>query len=108
MTADTARGDQLVDGRYRALPSEIEESLLTLALNLATEVWTLRDRTRLLQQLLVESDVLSREAFDGRRDEDDQLQAMREDRDAFVARLLRSVSSVSGEGQLVGGDANDE
>lgn len=107
MTGDAARGDRLVDGHYRALPSDIEESLLTLVLNLATEVWTLRDRTRLLQSLLAENHVLDPAMFDARRDDDDQLQAMRADRDAFVERLFRSVSAVGGAGRVAGTGAED-
>src|SRR5690606_6569548 len=35
-------GDRVVNGHYQALPDAVQEDLLTLALNLAAEVWTLR------------------------------------------------------------------
>ena len=85
------RGDQVVAGRYRALPDQLNEDLMTLVLNLATEVWTLRDRTRLLQHLLEENGVVTHTDVDARRDEADQLAAMTADRDEFVSRLFRSV-----------------
>lgn len=108
MTAQGLTGDRVVEGHYRALPTEIEESLLTLVLNLATEVWTLRDRTRLLQEILAEQGVVPASTFDEWRDKPAQLASMSEDRDAFVARLFRSVTAVSGDGRPLQSVADDE
>lgn len=85
MTAP-ARGDRVVDGVYRALPDEVSDRLLAMVTALAAEVWTTRDRLRLVESALdrsgVELDV------EGIRDTPEQLDAMRVDRDAFVARVL--------------------
>jgi hypothetical protein len=91
MSCQPPRGDRVVAGHYQAMPDPVSDQLTTLVLNLAAEVWTLRDRTRLLQTLLEERGHLDREHFDTRRDDTDQLTVAAEDRDAFVARLMRSV-----------------
>lgn len=90
----TNGGDRVVDGHYRALPDQLQDDLLTLVLNLATEVWTLRDRTRLLEAVLDEQGNAVTAQIDARRDDPDMLTAMIVDRDAFVDRLFRAVVQI--------------
>lgn len=87
-------GDHVVNGHYQALPDPVQEDLLTLALNLAAEVWTLRDRLRLLQTACDEEGLSVTSLVERRRNDADQIEAMKEDRDAFVRRLFRGVAQV--------------
>ncbi|HEY8452731.1 MAG: hypothetical protein FWJ70_06175 [Micromonosporaceae bacterium] len=87
-------GDRVVNGHYQALPDPVQEDLLTLTLNLAAEVWTLRDRLRLLQSAFDEEGLSVTSVVERRRNDADQIEAMKADRDAFVRRLFRGVAQV--------------
>lgn len=87
----TARGDVVIDGIYRALPDEVSDRLLALVTALAAEVWTTRDRLRLVESALARSGVEL--DVDGLRNTPEQLDTMRADRDAFVARVLGPVAA---------------
>lgn len=82
-----ARGDVVVDGVYRALPDEVSDRLLGLVTALAAEVWTTRDRLRLVESALARAGVAL--DVDAVRDTAEQIAAMQADRDAFVARCSR-------------------
>lgn len=87
----STRGDVVVDGVYRALPDEVSDRLLSVVTALAAEVWTVRDRLRLVESALAGAGVTL--DVDGIRNTPEQLDAMRADRDAFVARVLRPVAA---------------
>lgn len=95
MSSQQIPGDKVVNGHYQALPDPIQEDLLKLTLNLAAEVWTLRDRLRLLQDSFDEEGLEVNSRFERRRNDADQIEAMKKDRDAFVQRLFRGVMQVN-------------
>lgn len=92
MTATQVPGDRVVDGQYLALPDPISERLFGMIMALTAEVWTVRDRLRLAEDALAEQGITLDQLIEARRDLPEQLEAMRADRDRFVARVLRPVS----------------
>jgi hypothetical protein len=92
VSAANRTGDQVIGDEYLALPDPVSERLFGLIMALTAEVWTLRDRLRLAEGALAEQGIELAELIDDRRDREDELAAMRADRDAFVARVLRPVS----------------
>lgn len=81
-------GDRLVDGEYRAVPDPVSDMLLSLVMKLTAEVWTVRDRLRLVEAALAEHGVPVGELVEAIRGHDDAVDNMRADRDEFVARVL--------------------
>jgi hypothetical protein len=81
-------GDRVVDNVYQALPDPVDDTLLTLVMNLAAEVWTVRDRLRLVETALAGHGIPIEDLVEEIRDRDDAVEAMRADRDAFVARVM--------------------
>lgn len=86
------RGDRVVDGAYRALPDPVSDRLLSLVLSLAAEVWTTRDRLRLVESALERHGLPVSQLVEGHRDAPEELDAMRRDRDAFVERLFATIA----------------
>ena len=85
-----AVGDRFVGGEYRALPDPVVDRMFEVVMCLAAEVWTVRDRLRLAEAAIAaECGIDLAAAIDVLRERDESLEGMREDRDAFVARLLR-------------------
>lgn len=81
-------GDRVVDNVYQALPDPVDDTLLTLVMNLAAEVWTVRDRLRVVETALAGHGIPIEELVEEIRDRDDSVEAMRADRDAFVERVM--------------------
>jgi hypothetical protein len=98
MTTQTSTpGDRVhPDGTYYALPDPVADRIFAVVMALATEVWTLRDRMRLLEAALTEAEVDVDGYFQQHRDEEATLAEMTRDRDAFVARLLRVLTPADG------------
>lgn len=87
---DKSVGDRVVDEEYRALPDPVVDRMFEVVMCLAAEVWTLRDRLRLAEAAVSsECGIDLCTAIDILRERDESLEGMREDRDAFVARVLR-------------------
>jgi hypothetical protein len=84
-------GDRVVDGVYQALPDASTDRLYTLVTALVAEVWTVRDRLRLTEIALAQAGIDVEAVFTSRRDTEDELEAMRADRDAFVERVFRAL-----------------
>lgn len=85
-------GDRITEAGYLALPDAVSERLFGLIMSLTAEVWTVRDRLRLAEAALTEHGIDVGRLIDDRRGTDADLAAMRADRDAFVARVMRAVS----------------
>lgn len=82
-------GDRLVGDEYHALPDPVAEQTFEVLMCLAAEVWTLRDRLRVAEEVLGANGIDLRGALAVRDDDAGALREMREDRDAFVSRVLR-------------------
>lgn len=100
-------GDRVTDGVYHALPDPVDDMLLSLVMNLAAEVWTVRDRLRLAEAALARQGVPVTDVVEEIRNEQATIAAMRPDRDAFVARVLAAIAPRGADGAPVGrgGDA---
>lgn len=85
-------GDRVTDGLYHALPDPVDDMLLSLVMNLAAEVWTVRDRLRLVEAALACQGTAVTDIVEGIRNEQETIDAMRPDRDAFVARVLAAIA----------------
>lgn len=98
MTTQTSTpGDRVhPDGTYHALPDPVADRIFAVVMTLAAEVWTLRDRMRLLEAALAEAKVDVEGYFQQHRDEEDTLAEMTGDRNAFVGRLLRVLTPADG------------
>lgn len=81
-------GDRVVDGVYQALPDPVDDMLLGLVMNLAAEVWTVRDRLRLVEAALAGRGIPVEELVEEARQSEVAIEPMRADRDAFVARVF--------------------
>lgn len=81
-------GDRVVDGVYQALPDPVDDMLLSLVTKLAAEVWTVRDRLRLVETALARRGIPVDELVEEIRSSDEAIAAMRADRDDFVARVF--------------------
>lgn len=81
-------GDRVVDNVYQALPDPVDDMLLTLVMNLAAEVWTVRDRLRLVETALAGHGIPIEELIEEVRHRDEAIESMRADRDAFVERIM--------------------
>ncbi len=86
-------GDRIVDGAYQAFPDPISNRMFTVLMAVATEVWTTRDRVRVLENALQRHGIPVEELLDENRDTEEALAAMRRDRDAFVERILGSLAA---------------
>ncbi len=87
------RGDHVVEGGYRALPDPVQDMLLGLVLALGAEVWTLRDRLRLLETVLAGQGIPVDELLQQVAADSERVPAMQADRDAFIGRFLRSLTT---------------
>jgi len=85
---DRLVGDKLVNGHYQALADATSDRLLALLTALATEVWTVRDRLRLLEGAIEREGLQVRAGIDTQRQEASDIAAMQADRDAFVERVF--------------------
>lgn len=89
-TQNSGPGDRVVsDGVYHALPDPVSDRIFGVVMALATEVWTIRDRVRVLESALAAAEVDVAGYFEEHRDDEAALADLARDRDAFVARLLR-------------------
>lgn len=85
-------GDRVTDGIYHALPDPVDDMLLSLVMNLAAEVWTVRDRLRLVEAALDRQGIPLTDIVEEIRTGQASIDAMRPDRDAFVARVFAAIA----------------
>ena len=90
-------GDRVTDGVYHALPDPVDDMLLLLVMNLAAEVWTVRDRLRLVEAALARQGVPVTDIVEEIRNDQASIDAMRPDRDAFVARVFAAIAPRAGD-----------
>lgn len=72
-------------------PDPAADRLMGVVFNLAAEVQVLRDRVRVLEQLLEQKGVIAQGAIDGFRGSDEVERVLAEDRRAYVRHLLEPV-----------------
>lgn len=91
-------GDRVVEGVYQALPDPVDDMLLSLVSRLAAEVWTVRDRLRLVETALAQHGIPVEALVEEVRHSEEAIAAMRADRDAFVARVFAVIAPQGADG----------
>ena len=95
MASDTPQTDPIVPddtlGDYHAFEDPVQDQLLGLILALGAEVWVLRDRLHLLEHALADLGVDPRARIEGLARDEERLDAMQQDRAAFMTRFMRAV-----------------
>jgi hypothetical protein len=84
-------GDTVADGAYRAFPDEVTDRLIEVVLAAVAEIWTVRDRVRLLEAVLAGQGIDATALLEARARDPHELAAMRADREAFIERVLRTL-----------------
>lgn len=70
------------------------DSLATMVMELAAEVWASRDRIRILELQLSRRGQLDSAEIDAYQPTEEERQQLRKERDEFVARLFKHTSRV--------------
>lgn len=63
------------------------DNLVTITLELGAELWVQKERMRVMEAILAEHGVITREAFERHRDSPEESARVQAERDAFVKRL---------------------
>jgi hypothetical protein len=65
------------------------DTLFDIALSLGAEVYTLRDRMRIIEKMLETKGTISRADVEAYKPDPEEEEEIRKDNDAFMARLFR-------------------
>jgi hypothetical protein len=65
------------------------DTLLGVVISLGNEVWVMRDRMRVIEQLLESKGTISRADIEAYKPTPEEEEQIRKDNDAFMARLFR-------------------
>jgi predicted deacylase len=63
------------------------DNLIAVTMELGAELWVQRERMRIIEQLLAEQGVVTREAIERYESTPEEQERVRSERDAFVQRL---------------------
>lgn len=69
------------------------DKVLSIVLELAAEVHVVKDRLRIVEKLLEQKGQISREDVDRYQPTPDEQQEIRQERDEYIARLFRYITS---------------
>jgi hypothetical protein len=78
-----------VTKRPRQFDDPAIDTLLGVLLSLGAEVYTLRDRMRIIETMLENEGMISRADIEAYKPAPDEEEEIRKDNDAFMARLFR-------------------
>lgn len=92
MTATYPVGDTVTDGRYSALPDPTTDRMMSVIMAMAAELWTVRDRLRLVEDAAHAVGIELSAAVEDIRNTDASISAMKVDRDAFVERVFGALT----------------
>lgn len=67
------------------------DTLASIVMELAAELWVLRDRQRIVERLLEQNGSLRREDIESYQPTPEESAALRAERDAYVRRLFHSL-----------------
>ena len=84
--------DWTVVPTYHGLKDPEADKLFGVVLSLGAEVWTLRDRVNLLEEVLESKGIDVKAAIDERARDNDRVPELERDRDAFMERFLRALN----------------
>jgi hypothetical protein len=65
------------------------DTLLGIVISLGNEVWVMRDRMRVIEELLESKGAISRADIEAYKPTPEEEEEIRKDNDAFMARLFR-------------------
>lgn len=84
----------------REKPSQFDdpaiETLLSIVISLGNEVYVLKDRMRIIENLLESRGTISRADIDGYRPSPEEEERLRQEADAFIARMFRVFETKKG------------
>ena len=83
--------DWTVVPTYHGLNDPQADKLFGVVLSLGAEVWTLRDRLNLLEEVLESKGIDVKAAIDERARDNDRVPELERERDAFMERFLRAL-----------------
>jgi hypothetical protein len=72
------------------------DTLLGIVLSLGGEVYGLRDRMRIIENMLETKGVISRADIEAYKPTPEEEEEIRKERDAFMARLFRTLKALDG------------
>jgi len=81
---------------YHAFPDAVQDKLLGCLLALGAEVWVLKDRLTLAEQALSARGIEISQLIDELANNPERVPEMERQRDAFLARFLRSLAIQDG------------
>ncbi|HEY6331369.1 MAG TPA: hypothetical protein VI756_18735 [Blastocatellia bacterium] len=73
------------------LGSETNDKMMRVVMALAREVYILQDRLAIVEKLLEEKEILSRQAIEGYKPDDSEQKLIQERRDRFIQQLLKPI-----------------
>ena len=84
--------DWKVIEQFHALKDPSLDKLFGVILSLGAEVWTVRDRLQLLEEVLESKGISVRESIDEYARDNGRVSQIEKDRDAFMERFLRALT----------------
>ena len=73
------------------LGSETNDKMMRVVMALAREVYILQDRLGIVEKMLEDKDILSRQAIDEYKPDDSEHKLIQQRRDQFIQQLLRPI-----------------
>ncbi|HXN21747.1 MAG TPA: hypothetical protein VOA41_03275 [Candidatus Dormibacteraeota bacterium] len=77
---------------YHAFPEVVQDKLLGMILALGAELWVVKDRLSLLEQVLKSKGIETRDMIDELAGSSDHVADMQRERDAFMERFMRTLT----------------
>jgi hypothetical protein len=89
------RTDAVFDtGKHQFFSEPGLDTLTRVVVELAAEVWVLRDRNRVLETVLAQAGRLDRDLVESYQPSPEELQEALKERDTFVARILSPIAEL--------------
>ncbi|GAA3737549.1 hypothetical protein [Salinactinospora qingdaonensis] len=81
---------------YLTRPQHMD-ALFAITMELASELWVMRDRLSVIERLLDERGTLTRDDIDTAQPEGEHAQRLAEERERFLTRIFEAASRAGGE-----------
>ncbi len=69
------------------------DKLAAVVVELAAQVWVMKDRARIIEGMLERGERVTAEAIDHFEPSDEEQQSLRKERDDFISRLFREITT---------------
>ena len=88
-------GVPLVGDNPTYFPDPVQDALVNMIMELAAQVWVNRERMTALEAVLEDQGQLAIDAIEGYQFSPDKTAALREERDRFVADILKEIQRLA-------------